>query len=40
VLKGKTHASAVVSASTLDSFKRRLRSLPDWWRGQNNKVTK
>ena len=22
--------SAVVSASTLDSFKRRLRSLPDW----------
>jgi hypothetical protein len=32
--------SAVVSAPTLDSFKRRLRSLPDWWRGQNNKVTK
>ena len=32
--------SAVVSAPTLDSFKRRLRSLPDWLRGQNNKVTK
>jgi len=30
--------SAVVSAPTLDSFKSRLRSLPDWWRGQNNKV--